>query len=102
LRTTVDVTTMSLGGLLKHMAYVEDLWFSRCLLGNEPSSPWDRVDWKSDRDWEWHTALTDPPESLRSLWAEAVAHSRACLADALTRGGLDPVVNPRGGHPPCG
>src|SRR5271165_2500343 len=36
---------MTLGGMLKHLAYVEDLWFSRFLHGRDPEPPWDTVHW---------------------------------------------------------
>src|SRR6266496_4139366 len=37
LRATVAASSMTLGGLLKHLAYVEDLWCSRCT--GETGSP---------------------------------------------------------------
>jgi uncharacterized damage-inducible protein DinB len=80
---------MTLGSLLKHMAYVEDAWFSRALHAQERQPPWDTVDWKSDPDWEWHSATGDSPEHLRALWQDAVARSRALVAEALTGGGLE-------------
>jgi uncharacterized damage-inducible protein DinB len=89
MRTTVAASTLTLGGLLKHMAYVEDLWFSRSLHGREPHPPWDSVDWKADRDWDWHSAADDEPDELRTLWRDAVDRSRARASDALAEGGLD-------------
>ncbi len=88
LNTRVAASSMTLGGLLKHMALVEDGWFSHSLYGREYHSPWDAVDWKADSDWEWHTAAHDSPEELRAIWQEAVDRSRSLVADALTRGGL--------------
>jgi hypothetical protein len=41
---------MTLGGLLKHMAWVEDYWFTRRLLGRPPCEPWAAVDWDADGD----------------------------------------------------
>src|SRR6266508_1419978 len=35
LRATVPPSSMTLGGLLKHLAYVEDLWCSRWLHGRD-------------------------------------------------------------------
>ena len=92
LSATTASTAMSLGGLLKHMAYVEDIWFSRRLLGRDPAPPWDTVDWEADRDWEWHTAAQDPPEHLFGLWQGAVERSRAAAAEAMADGGLDQVA----------
>lgn len=40
-------STMTLGGILKHMALVEEGWFSRSLHGLDYQPPWDSVDWKS-------------------------------------------------------
>ena len=92
LRTRVAASSMTLGGILKHMALVEDGWFSRTLHGREYHSPWDTVDWKADPDWEWRTAAGDSPEELRAIWQEAVDRSRSLVDDALTRGGLDQLV----------
>ena len=89
LRATVGVSSITLGGLLKHLAYVEDDWFSRWLHGQDRQPPWDTVDWKADIDWEWHSAAEDSPADLRGLWQDAVARSRALVAGALADGGLD-------------
>ncbi len=88
MRATVGPSEMTIGGLLKHMAYVEDHWFSRSLHGNEPSPPWDTVDWEADHDWEWHTAADDTPDQLVALWQDAVARSRTLAARAMADGGL--------------
>ncbi|WP_020574105.1 DinB family protein [Actinopolymorpha alba] len=86
LRATTAATTMTLGGLLKHLALVEDDYFSVRLLGRAPNPPWDKVDWESDPDWEWRTAAVDTPEQLYALWEESVARSRANLTVALADG----------------
>ena len=65
LRAKLAPSSITLGGLLKHLASVEDFYFSRRLLGRELGPPWDTVDWDADRDWEWHTAAGDSPEQLR-------------------------------------
>jgi uncharacterized damage-inducible protein DinB len=89
LNATVAASSMTLGGMLKHLAYVEDQWFSRWFLGRERTSPWDTVDWKADPDWDWHSAAGDSPERLRTLWREAVARSRDVVDQALAGGGID-------------
>jgi hypothetical protein len=89
LRATVGASTMTLGGLLKHLALVEDDYFSGRLFGRKPASPWDTVDWDADPDWEWRSAADDTPEQLYALWDETVARSRALLAEALADGGLE-------------
>ena len=89
LAATVGVSTMTLGGMLKHLALVEDSWFSEWLCGRDPAPPWNTVDWDADRDWEWHTAAGDSPEQLRALWQDNVARARDCVTEALGGGGLD-------------
>ncbi|MDO4918110.1 DinB family protein [Kocuria sp.] len=69
-------STMSLGGMLKHLAYVEDHWFRHVLSGREPASPWDAVEWQEDPDWDWDSALEDDAADLRALWSTAVDASR--------------------------
>jgi uncharacterized damage-inducible protein DinB len=89
LRATTAASSMTLGGLLKHLTYVEDLWCSRRLHGRAPAPPWDTVDWDADLDWDWHSAAHDPPDVLHASWRDAVARSRALVDDALAAGGLD-------------
>lgn len=89
LSATVGSSAMTLGGMLKHLALVEDDWFSEWVLGQPPGPPWDAVDWKADKDWDWHSAAGDSPGDLRALWQAAVGRSRAALTQALPDGGLD-------------
>jgi len=89
LNTRIAASTMTLGGMMKHLALVEDGWFRRSLFGGDHLPPWDAVDWKSDPDWEWRTAADDTPEQLRALWDDAVRRSRQRVAAALGDGGLD-------------
>jgi uncharacterized damage-inducible protein DinB len=88
LRATVGATTMTLGGLLKHMAFVEDHWFSRYLHGNDRSAPWNTVDWDAAPDWDWESSKQDSPEQLRTGWEDAVNRSRELVAEALSTDGL--------------
>ncbi|WP_415645087.1 DUF664 domain-containing protein [Stackebrandtia soli] len=83
LRATVGASTMTLGGLLKHLALVEDDYFTRRLRDRRLGAPWDAVDWDADPNWEWDSAAEDTPESLYSLWNAAVARSRAAVAETL-------------------
>ena len=92
LQTRIAASTMTLGGMLKHLALVEDGWFSRSLHGNDYQPPWDSIDWKTDRDWEWDSAASDSPEELRALWQASVERSRDLVAQALPNGGLDQLA----------
>jgi hypothetical protein len=86
MRATVAATDMTLGGLLKHMAFVEDIWFCERFAGLERGEPWSAVDWAADRDWEWRTAADDEPDDLVKLWYAAVERSRQRVGEALDRG----------------
>jgi uncharacterized damage-inducible protein DinB len=88
MRTTVGVSDVTLGGLLKHMAKVEDDWFGRWLLGRPRQAPFDAADWAADPDWDWHSAADDSPEELFALWQAAVDRSVAAVAEVLADGGL--------------
>ena len=63
LTATVGVSSVTLGGLLKHMANVEDTHFARLLLGRGPGAPWDAVDWDAEPDWEWQSAAAGHPRA---------------------------------------
>ena len=97
MRATLGPSTVTLGGLLKHLAYVEDTTFTWTLLGAELGPPWDSLE-GPDPEWAWRTAANDTPEQLMTLWEDAVARSRAAVAVALADGGLDRLAarNPWG------
>ncbi|SED28283.1 Protein of unknown function [Amycolatopsis tolypomycina] len=82
LRATHPPSSMTLGGLLKHLAYVEDHWFSYVLRGRDRMAPFDAVDWRATPDWDWESAADDTPDQLVGLWEDAVKRSRAALAEA--------------------
>ena len=83
---------VTLGGLVKHMAAVEEHWLRHTLHGRPMGEPWADVDWDADPDWEWRTAADDSPDDLVTLWRGAVAASREAVAEALAVGGLDFVA----------
>ena len=89
LSVTIAASTMTLGGLLKHMAFVERYWFAKRLLGQPMGAPWKGVDWKAEPDWEWTSSLNDDPAELRGLWQRCCDESRTIVGDALRSGSLD-------------
>ncbi|GAB6898701.1 mycothiol transferase [Kineosporia succinea] len=89
LNLTLGPSSMTLGGMMKHLAFVEDHWFRYYLQGAERSAPWNGVDWDSDRDWDWNSAASDSPDQIRTLWETSVARSREATNAALADGGLD-------------
>jgi Protein of unknown function (DUF664) len=92
LRATVGASSITLGGLLKHLAFVEAGYFTWRLFGRDPGPPWNAVDWDANPDWDWRSAADDTPEQLYAYYEEAVARSRSALAAALADGGLDQLA----------
>ncbi|HEV2528834.1 MAG TPA: DinB family protein [Thermomicrobiales bacterium] len=88
----VAASSMTLGGMLKHLAYVEDDWFTETMMGRPRPEPWASAPWDEDRDWEWHSAATDTPEQLRTLWEASVERSRRVVDEALAEGDLGQIA----------
>jgi uncharacterized damage-inducible protein DinB len=80
LSATLPPSTMTLGGLLKHMSLVEESWFSSFFLDRPLSEPWASIP-DDDPDWEWRTAADDDPDELRAMHAEAARSARELVAD---------------------
>jgi hypothetical protein len=100
LQTRIASSALTLGGLLKHLASVEDDISTRRLSGARIGEPWESS-WAGGDDWAWTSAAHDSPEQLYALWDDAVARSRTRLDAALAGGGLDQRVHltgPDGEH----
>jgi uncharacterized damage-inducible protein DinB len=82
LRAALPPTDMTLGGLLKHLARVEDHWFSGVVGGAENLEPWASMRWAA----EWADAGSDTGETLRQLWEQRADASRAVVAHRLAAG----------------
>lgn len=89
LAARLEPSTLTLGGLLKHLAFVESYWCDHLLAGNEQGEPWASADWETDNDWEMTSALHDTPEQLRALFDAEVATSDGHLDRAIATIGLD-------------
>lgn len=87
LRRTTAASSMTLGGLLMHMAYVEDHWFIGSLHDRERMPPWSTVDWKATPDWEWDSAHVMSGDDMRAQWTTSVERCRAALEEALVAAG---------------
>jgi hypothetical protein len=93
LRFRLPSSSLSLGGLLKHLARVEDEIFTVRLSGVGPGDPWQSADWDADPEWDFTSAEHDGPEELYALWDAAVGRSRARVNAALADGGMDHVAH---------
>lgn len=80
LSRTHPPSTMTLGGLIKHLALIEDYYTSKWITGEPMGAPWDRADFDADPDWEWRTGATDPPDELYALWFGAVGRTRKAMS----------------------
>jgi uncharacterized damage-inducible protein DinB len=90
----LGASSVTLGGLLKHLAWVEELYFQDRLAGRPSMAPFDQLDLERDwDDWPWRTAADDSADALRALWTETVHRSRDALAEALSRGGLEQATH---------
>jgi hypothetical protein len=101
LQTRIGVSTLTLGGLLKHLALQEEHSSATKLSGKPLGPPWDTTDWDSDHDWEFTSAAMDTPAQLYALFDGAVTASRARFAAAIADGGLGRPVHvsaPDGRH----
>ena len=76
LAATLGPSSMTLGGLLAHLAFVEDWWFGYVLHGRRQAEPWAGMDWKADPDADWRHADGRSPAALRELWLASVEKSR--------------------------
>lgn len=89
LHATTATSSMTLGGLVKHLALVEADWLAVKLAGQENGAPWDVVDFDDDPDWDWRTGALDTPEDVYALWRDAVERSRKLVAEVIQERGLD-------------
>ena len=86
LRFRLPSSSMSLGGLLKHLALVEADISTRRLNDAAIGEPWEST-WQ-EGDWVFTSAEEDAAAELYGLWDAAVERSRARFSAALADGGL--------------
>lgn len=89
---------LTLGRLLKHLAYMEDLNFAHALAGAALPGPWADVDPDTRSEWAFSSADDDAPEQLYAWWQEAVDRSRKAVRAALADGGPGATYRFGNGH----
>ena len=90
----IPSSQLSLGGLLKHLASVEDFTFSEKLRGQWDGEAWGALGYDGTDDWFFTSAAADEADALYRWWDSAVERSRQRLSAALTQsGGLDQLAH---------
>ncbi len=84
LRATLGPSSMTVGGMIKHLTRFEDDMSNEWLLQRGQLPPWSAIDWKADHDWDWRSAREDTPAQLYAAWTDAVARCRAVMDQAVT------------------
>jgi hypothetical protein len=77
-------SSLTLGGLLNHLALVEDSWFTVRFAGRPEDELWAGIDWEADPDYEFRAAADVPPDELRRRYRDACARSRDVVAEAAS------------------
>jgi uncharacterized damage-inducible protein DinB len=81
-RSRSTVSSLTLAGLVKHLALVEESWLIERFLGATIPGPWAGIDWDADPEWEFRTALTDDPTWLVARYRQAWDRVDAIVAEA--------------------
>ena len=97
LRRTTAASDLTLAGLLKHLALVEDHWFRVILLGDDKARWWRDVDFKADPDWDFTSALGDSGAHLIALYSDACETSRKAVESVESLDGLSALKYRRTG-----
>lgn len=92
LHTRPTCSTMTLAGLVKHLAFVEAYWFIAVLSEQPMPAPWDAVDWRQEPDWDWHSAAEQTGEQIRAMWQDSILASRVAWAQFRSRNDLTTTV----------
>jgi uncharacterized damage-inducible protein DinB len=75
-------SSLTLGGLLNHLALVEDSWFRVRFTGEPEDDRWAGIDWDADPDYEFRTAADLEPDELRRRYEQSCERSREIVAKA--------------------
>lgn len=94
---TIASSSLTIAGIVNHLALVEDSWFTEDFAGRPMPAPFTDVDWESDPDWEHRTALDEAPDVLLARYAAACERSRAVVAATESLDTPSVVFNEREG-----
>ncbi|WP_324652605.1 DUF664 domain-containing protein [Georgenia sp. H159] len=100
-RRVLPTTELTVGGLLKHLAVVEDDTFAWRLAGHPPETWLLAPEGQDPSSWQFTAGPEETAQDLYRLWEDAVGRSRERLRGALADGGLDQPAHleHEDGHP---
>jgi uncharacterized damage-inducible protein DinB len=78
----IPTSDLTLGGLLYHLALVEENWMEVRFSGLAERPPWIGIDWDSDPNWEFRTSAELTADQLRRRYEEACQRSNQVVAQA--------------------
>jgi hypothetical protein len=81
-RRALPATDLTIIGIVKHLAWAEDLWFHRRLLGHDVPEPWVSVPTEDQMAWPFRSAVQDTVDDVATLYRAACDRSRQATADA--------------------
>lgn len=84
-RQPLPATNLTVGGVVKHLAWAEDRWFVGKLLGEPLPEPWLSAPLADEPDWPFASSRDDSVSDLVGLYGDACQRSRDAIAryDAL-------------------
>jgi uncharacterized damage-inducible protein DinB len=80
LSRTHPPSALTLGGLIYHLALVEESWLEVRFLGLPERDPWRGMDWDADPDWEFHAAAGLRPDEVLQRYRDACDRSRQVVS----------------------
>lgn len=86
-------TNLTIGRLVKHLAFTEDRWFQHKLLGLQLPEPWRALRDEEVHEWSFHSADADDAEDLLMLYAAACERSRSATAACASMDTLAALIS---------
>lgn len=73
---TLSATDLTPGGVVKHLAHMEDHWFTARIGGGELPDPWISAPFTSQPAWDFESAATNTVDEIAELYRRACDRSR--------------------------
>lgn len=73
---TLPATELTAGGVVKHLAHMEDHWFTARIGGGGLPEPWRSAPFKNQPNWDFESAGKDTVEDITALYSTACDRSR--------------------------